>query len=47
MQPFASTLADMELLDFVLLAFVAVIAHLLLSADGGGGGKFSRQFSRL
>ena len=37
----------MELLDVLLLAFVAVIAHLLLNADDDGGGKFSRQFTRI
>ena len=32
----------MDLLTALLLAFIVVLVHLLLSADGGDGGKFSR-----
>jgi hypothetical protein len=37
----------MDLLTAVLLALIAVLAHILLNADGGGGGKFSRQRARV
>lgn len=34
----------MDSLTILLLAFIFVLAHLLLDADdGSGGGKFSRQ----
>jgi hypothetical protein len=31
-----------DLLTGLLLALILVLAHLLLDADGGDGGKFSR-----
>ena len=33
----------MDSLTILLLVFIVVLVHLLLSADGGTGGKFSRQ----
>jgi hypothetical protein len=33
----------MDPLTILLLAFIFVLAHLLLDTDGSGGGKFSRQ----
>jgi hypothetical protein len=32
----------MDLLTGLLLALIVVLVHLLMDADGGDGGKFSR-----
>ena len=40
------TRGSMDTLTALLLTLIVVLAHLLLNADGGGGGKFSRQGAR-